>query len=72
VGPRIGLVNVENRIFLTLPGLELLPLRRPARSQSPYRLRCDSAVLSVIKRELITEVLMNHIIRPRTRYFRHT
>jgi hypothetical protein len=39
VGPRAGLDEVEKRKFLTLPGLELLPLGRPARSQSLYRLR---------------------------------
>jgi hypothetical protein len=38
VGPRAGLDHVEKRKFLTLPGLELLPLGRPARSQSLYRL----------------------------------
>jgi hypothetical protein len=38
VGPRAGLEDVENRKFSTLPGLELRPLRRPARSQSLYRL----------------------------------
>jgi hypothetical protein len=39
VGPRTGLDAVEKRKFLTLPGLELRPLCRPARSQSLYRLR---------------------------------
>jgi hypothetical protein len=39
VGPRTGLDDVEKRKFLTLPGLELRPLCRPARSQSLYRLR---------------------------------
>jgi hypothetical protein len=39
VDPRAGLDDVEKRKFLTLPGLELRPLRRPARSQSLYRLR---------------------------------
>jgi hypothetical protein len=39
VGPRAGLDYVEKRKFLTLPGLELRPLSRPARSQSLYRLR---------------------------------
>jgi hypothetical protein len=29
---RAGLDNLENRKFLTLPGLELRPLGRPARS----------------------------------------
>jgi hypothetical protein len=38
VDPRVGLNNVEKRKFLTLPELELRPLGRPARSQSPYRL----------------------------------
>jgi hypothetical protein len=39
VDPRSGLDDFEKRKFLTLPGLELRPLRRPARSQSLYRLR---------------------------------
>jgi hypothetical protein len=38
VGPRTGLDDVEKRKFLTLPGLELRPLRRLDRSQSLYRL----------------------------------
>jgi hypothetical protein len=38
-GPRAGLDDIENRKFLTLPGLELRPLDRPARSQSLYRVR---------------------------------
>jgi hypothetical protein len=38
VDPRAGLHDVEKRKFLTLPGLKLLPLGRPARSQSLYRL----------------------------------
>jgi hypothetical protein len=39
VDPRAGLDDVKKRKFLTLPGLELRPLGRPARSQSLYRLR---------------------------------
>jgi hypothetical protein len=39
VDPRTGLDDVEKRKFLTLPGLELRPLGRPARSQSLYWLR---------------------------------
>jgi hypothetical protein len=39
VGPRAGVDDVEKRRFLSLPGLELQPLCRPARSQSLYRLR---------------------------------
>jgi hypothetical protein len=39
VDPRAGLNDLEERKFLTLPGLELRPLSRPGRSQSLYRLR---------------------------------
>jgi hypothetical protein len=39
VDHRAGLDDVEKRKFLTLPGLELRPVGRPARSQSLYRLR---------------------------------
>jgi hypothetical protein len=34
VGPRAGQDAMEKRKFLSLPGLELPPLGRPARSQS--------------------------------------
>jgi hypothetical protein len=36
VGPRTGLDDVEKRKFLTLSGLELRPLGRPARIVSCY------------------------------------
>jgi hypothetical protein len=39
VGPRAGLDDMEKWKFLTLPGLELRPLSRRARSQSLYGLR---------------------------------
>jgi hypothetical protein len=38
VDPRAGLEDVEKRKFFLLPGLEIRPLGRPARSQSLYRL----------------------------------
>jgi hypothetical protein len=38
VDPRAGLDKVEKGKFLTLPGLEIQPLRCPAHSQSLYRL----------------------------------
>jgi hypothetical protein len=38
VDPRAGLGDLEKRKFFTLPGLELRPLGRPARSQSLYQL----------------------------------
>jgi hypothetical protein len=37
--PRADLKDVEKGIFLTLPRLELRPIRRAARWQSQYRLR---------------------------------
>jgi hypothetical protein len=39
VEPRAGLEYLEKRKFLTLPGLELRSLGRPAHSQSLYRLQ---------------------------------
>jgi hypothetical protein len=39
VGPGAGRDDVEKKKFLSLSGLELRPLGRPARSQSLYRLR---------------------------------
>jgi hypothetical protein len=46
VDPRAGLDDVEK--ILTLPGLELQSLGRPARSQSLYRLRYFSYLLKVV------------------------
>jgi hypothetical protein len=45
VDPKAGLDDVENRKLLTLPGLEVRPLGRPARSQSLYRPRYLSRLL---------------------------
>jgi hypothetical protein len=44
VGPGVGLDDVEKRKFFTLPGLELRPLGRPARSLWLYRRRCPCSV----------------------------
>jgi hypothetical protein len=49
VDPRAGLDDEEKRKFLTLPGLELRPLDRPARSQSISRLRYLGSCPYVIK-----------------------
>jgi hypothetical protein len=38
VDPRAGMDNVKKKKFSTLPGPELRPLGRPARSQLLYRL----------------------------------
>jgi hypothetical protein len=40
VGPRAGLDDMEKWKFLTLTGIELRHVGRPARTQSLYRLRC--------------------------------
>jgi hypothetical protein len=45
VDPRTGLDELEKRKFLTLPGLELRPLSRPARSQSLYRLSYTGSIM---------------------------
>jgi hypothetical protein len=44
--PRAGLGDVQERKFLTSPGLELRTLGRPASSQSLYRLRESGSWLS--------------------------
>jgi hypothetical protein len=49
VDPRAGLDDVEKRKFLTLPGLELPPLGRPARSQSLYRLYYPDSQIIIVK-----------------------
>jgi hypothetical protein len=49
VDPRTGVDYVKKRKFLTLLGLELRPLRRPARSQSLYRLSYPGSLTNVNK-----------------------
>jgi hypothetical protein len=60
VGPRDGVDYVEERIFLTLPGLELRPIDRPARSQSQYR-------LPALKHTFSTEINQNTVTNLVTR-----
>jgi hypothetical protein len=48
VDPKVDLYNVEKRKFLSLPGLELQPLSRPACSQSLYRLLYPGSSLKII------------------------
>jgi hypothetical protein len=55
--PSAGLDDVERRKLLTLPGLELRPLGRPARNQSVYRLRYPGSMLSRIMTVLICKAL---------------
>jgi hypothetical protein len=44
VGPRAGLDDVEKKKFFTLPGLELRPFGRPARSQSIKEVKLHSCL----------------------------
>jgi hypothetical protein len=48
--PRAGLDDVEKGKLLTLPGLELRHLRRPARSQSLYRLRYPGSYMQWVRK----------------------
>jgi hypothetical protein len=58
VDPRAGLDDVKKRKFLTLQGLELRPLGRPARSQSLYRLRYPGTY-TTIKLSVNTTLLLS-------------
>jgi hypothetical protein len=51
VDHRASLDDVEKRKFLTLPGLEVRPLGRPARSQSLYRLRYPAPNMLYVRLE---------------------
>jgi hypothetical protein len=52
MNPRAGLDDVEKKKFLTLPRLNLRPLRRSSRNQSLYRLpfrdSCRNIVLKIV------------------------
>jgi hypothetical protein len=48
VDRKAGLDDVEKRKLLTLTGLEIRLLERPARSQSLYRLRYAGSLLHTI------------------------
>jgi hypothetical protein len=53
VGPRANLDDVETRKFLTLPRLEIIPLGRPARSQSLYRLTYPGVLSKKLIRSIV-------------------
>jgi hypothetical protein len=61
VDPRAGLVDVEERKFLTLPRLELRPLGRPACSQSLYRF-CypGTSLYQYMNKKLMNEQFLSH------------
>jgi hypothetical protein len=62
VVPRAGLGDVEKRKFLTLPGLELQTLCRPAHSQSLYRLRYPGSYYATITAIIIADTTTATII----------
>jgi hypothetical protein len=69
VDPRSGLDDVEKRKFLTLPGLELRPLGRPARSQSLYRLRYPGSApygTNIYKKSKVNKTLQDDQVLLRT------
>jgi hypothetical protein len=53
-----GLSGTQKRTFLALPGLELRPLRRPARSQSLYRLRYRQTGVTLMHYKHISELIV--------------
>jgi hypothetical protein len=57
VGLRAGLDDLEKRKYLTLPGLELRSLGRPARSQSLYLLGYPGSVLNVVSCFIVIIIL---------------
>jgi hypothetical protein len=54
---RATLHSMEKRKFLTLPGLELRPLGRPARSRSLYRLRYSGSQI-ITYNHIFTNILV--------------
>jgi hypothetical protein len=69
---RAILDDLEKRKFLILPGLELRPLGRPARSSSLYRLRCPGKVcridincLYVVKGTAFQQGVLRHDQKPK-------
>jgi hypothetical protein len=61
VGPGFGLDALEKLKFSTLPGLELLPLGRPASSQSLYRLSYPVSLYSISSSTNISATLLQGV-----------
>jgi hypothetical protein len=64
VGPRTGLDDVERRNILILPGLELWPFGRPARSQSLYRQRYPPLTTWATNTYVIFKFIIPHYKHP--------
>jgi hypothetical protein len=57
VGLRAGLDDVEKRKFLTLPGLELRPLGRPARRYTDCAVPAPTEVVACVNNKGMYEIL---------------
>jgi hypothetical protein len=64
VGPMVGLDEVKNRKFLTIPGLELRLFGRPARSQSLYRLRYPGTNNNILNTDLKVYTVLEFVRSP--------
>jgi hypothetical protein len=56
VGPSVDLDELEKRKIFTLPGFELQPLDRPARSKSLYRLRYPGSLKGNVLKQMYFNV----------------
>jgi hypothetical protein len=56
VGPRAGLDDMEKITFLTLPGLELQLLCRPAHSQYTFTIQAEKFKQTLFARKLMATV----------------
>jgi hypothetical protein len=61
VCPRAGLDDVQERKFLTLPGLELRRIGRPARRQSLYYVMLSWLIYIVACRAVTMQRLGKHV-----------
>jgi hypothetical protein len=68
VDPRTRLDDLEERKFLTLPGLELQPLGHPARSQSLYRLPYPGFVYNNRTKLIEDRVLLQSWLESRMKF----
>jgi hypothetical protein len=62
VDPFAGLDDVEKKKFLTLPGLEIRPFSRPARSQSLYRLRYPGSLNITVLRRNNRSIVLERVL----------
>jgi hypothetical protein len=66
-GPQGRSRRLEKRIFLTLPGLELRPHGRPARSQSLYQLHYPGCRGNYVSVEILLRVIFISVLNNESR-----